>query len=148
MVVVVVIIIIIIIIIIAVVVFIIIIIIINCNAERIYSKYAPLISDLKRRCKSDTFVNLYISSLGISSNSCLSFLEKCNNLSIDEQHKRYFMDKSWATALLTINPIQKHLKKIQVFSLQVITIVIYFYSVTQASQLQITFVIVRFVIVV
>ena len=61
------------------------------------------------------------------------------------------MDKSWATALLTINPIQ-HLKNIQFvffFAIYLVTkIVIYFYSVTQASQLQITFVIVRFIIAV
>ena len=39
---------------------------VNCNADRKRSKYAPLVSDLKLRYKSVTFVNLFISSLGIS----------------------------------------------------------------------------------
>ena len=37
------------------------------------------------------FVNLSISSLGIFGNSCPSFLEMGDSLSIDEQHIRYFV---------------------------------------------------------
>ena len=58
----------------------------NCNADRKRSKYAPLVSDLKLRYKSVTFVNLSISSLGIFGNSCHSFLEMCDSPSIDKQH--------------------------------------------------------------
>ena len=59
----------------------------NCNADRKHSKYASLISDLKPNYKSVKFVNLSISSLGIFGNSCFSFLEMCDSISIDEQHK-------------------------------------------------------------
>ena len=65
----------------------------NCHADRKRSKYAPLVSDLKCRYKSATFVNLSISSLGIFGNSYHSFLEICDSLSIDEQHTRYFISK-------------------------------------------------------
>ena len=145
-----------------------------CNADRKRSKYAFLISDLKCWYKSVTFVNLFISSLGIFSNSCFSFLDMCDSLSSDEEHKRYFISKVSTKSIRTtyyifccrnksstnpeLLPFQlstqyKHLKTFHYFffSLQiylVTTIFIYFYSVTQASQLQITFVIVRFVIVV
>ena len=64
-----------------------------CNADRKRSKYAFLIYDLKGRYKSVTFVNLSISSLGIFSNSCFSFLDMCDSLSSDEEHKRYFISK-------------------------------------------------------
>ena len=59
----------------------------NCNAERKRLKYARLVSDLRPRFKSVIFVNLTISSFGIFSDSCSSFLEMCDSLSIDDQHK-------------------------------------------------------------
>ena len=65
----------------------------NCNAERKRLKYARLVSDLRPRFKSVIFVNLSISSLGIFSDSCSSFLEMCDSLSIDDQHKRYLISK-------------------------------------------------------
>ena len=58
----------------------------NCNAERKRLKYARLVSDLRPRFKSVIFLNLSISSLGIFSDSCSSFLEMCDSLSIDDQH--------------------------------------------------------------
>ena len=63
---------------------------------------APLISDLKRKYKSVTYVNLSISFLGILGNSCLSFLETCNSLSTDEQHKRYFISKDSTISICNI----------------------------------------------
>ena len=61
----------------------------NCNAVRKSEKYATLVSDLKRQFKSVSFVNLSISSLGIFCNSCSSFIDMCDSLSIDHQQKRY-----------------------------------------------------------
>ena len=65
----------------------------NCNEERKRLKYARLVSDLRPRFKSVIFVNLSISSLGIFSDSGSSFLEMCDSLSIDDQHKRYLISK-------------------------------------------------------
>ena len=60
----------------------------NCNAVRKSEKYATLVSDLKCQFKSVSFVNLSISSLGIFGNSCSSFIDMCDSLSIDYQQKR------------------------------------------------------------
>ena len=73
----------------------------KCNADRKRSKHASLISDLKRKYKSVKFVNLSISSLGIFGNSCFSFLEMCDSLSIDEQHKRHFIPKASTISMRT-----------------------------------------------
>ena len=54
----------------------------NCNAERKRLKYARLVSDLRPRFKSVIF-----------NASCSSFLEMCDSLSIDDQHKRYLISK-------------------------------------------------------
>ena len=65
----------------------------NNNAERKHLKYSQLVSDLRSQYKSVTFVNLTMSSLGIYANSCLSFLEMCDSLSIDNHHKRFLISK-------------------------------------------------------
>ena len=65
----------------------------NNNAERKRLKYSRLVSDLKNHYKSVTFVNLSMSCLGIYANSCLSFLEMLDSLSIDNQHTRFLISK-------------------------------------------------------
>ena len=65
----------------------------NCNTVRKSEKCATLVSDLKRQFKSVSFVNLSISPLGIFGNSCSSFIDMCDSLSIDHQQKRYLLSK-------------------------------------------------------
>ena len=65
----------------------------NNNAERKHLKYSQLVSDLRSQYKSVTFVNLTMRSLGIYAISCLSFLEVCDSLSIDNHHKRFLISK-------------------------------------------------------
>ena len=69
------------------------------NAERKYLKYVRLVSDLRSQYESVTFVNLSMSSLGIYANSCLSFLKMCDSLSIDNQHKGFFIPKLSAISI-------------------------------------------------
>ena len=57
----------------------------DTNATRKHSKYASLLSDLQRKFKCVSFVNLSMSSLGIFGNSCISFFKMCDSLSIDQQ---------------------------------------------------------------
>ena len=73
----------------------------NCNAVRKSEKYATLVSDLKRQFKSVSFVNLSISSLGIFGNSCSSFIDMCDSLSIDHQQKRYLISKLTSISIRT-----------------------------------------------
>ena len=73
----------------------------NCNAVRKSEKYATLVSDLKSQFKSVSFVNLSISSLGIFGNSCSSFIDMCDSLSIDHQQKRYLISKLTSISIRT-----------------------------------------------
>ena len=73
----------------------------SCNAIRKSEKYANLISDLKHRLESVSFVNLTISSLGIFGNSCSSFIYMSDSLSIDHQQKRCLMSKLSSTSIRT-----------------------------------------------
>ena len=58
------------------------------NAETKHLKYLQLVSDVRSHYKSVTFVNLSMSLLGVYANSCLSFPEMCDSLSIDSHNKR------------------------------------------------------------
>ena len=53
----------------------------HTNETREHSKYASLLSDLQRKFKCVSFVNLSMSSLGIFGNSCNSFFKMCDSLS-------------------------------------------------------------------
>ena len=71
------------------------------NSARKKDKYAPLLSELKKQFKSVHFVNLSISALGIFSNSCASFLEMCNSLSIEPRHRLFLISKLSTIAIRT-----------------------------------------------
>ena len=73
----------------------------NCSVNRKSEKYATLISDLKRQSKSVSFVNLSLSSLCIFDNSCSSFIDICDSLSIDHQQKRYLISKLSSISIRT-----------------------------------------------
>ena len=71
------------------------------NSTRKKNKYAPLLSELKNQFKSVHFVNLFSSALGIFSNSCTSFLQMCNYLYIEPQHRRFLISKHSTIAIHT-----------------------------------------------
>ena len=73
----------------------------DTNATIKHSKYASLLSDLQRKFKCVSFVNLSMSSLGIFGNSCISFFKMCDSLSIDHQQKRYLITKLSNIAIRT-----------------------------------------------
>ena len=97
------------------------------NSTRKKNKDAPLLTELKRQFKSVHFVNLVISALGIFSNSCTSFREMCNSLSIEPQHKRFLISKLSILAIRTtyyIFPIRP--AQFYRFNIHLIWISIYF----------------------
>jgi len=63
------------------------------NIKRKYNKYKNLIDTLQRNFKYIKFVNLSISSLGVFSNECSSFLEMLEDLDFQKKQKVYVTKK-------------------------------------------------------
>ena len=67
----------------------IIIIIDNNNVVRKKEKYLNVINEMSRNYRCVKFVNLSMSSLGISSDECSMFLDMMNDISIVKRHQLY-----------------------------------------------------------
>lgn len=63
------------------------------NIKRKYTKYKNLIETLQSNFKSVKFVNLSVSSLGVFSNECSSFLEMLEELDFEKKQKMYIVRK-------------------------------------------------------
>ena len=64
----------------------------NNNAVRKKEKYLNLINEMSRNYKSVRFVNLFISSLGVFSDECSTFLDRMNETGIDKKHQHYIIN--------------------------------------------------------
>ena len=65
----------------------------NNNARRKFEKYRYLLPDLKSKNRQVKFVNLSTSSLGISRQSCNSFIQICTDLSVNTGQTNYIITK-------------------------------------------------------
>ena len=65
----------------------------NNNAVRKKEKYVNLINEMSRNYRCVRFVNLSMSSLGVFSNECSTFLDMMNDIGIDKKHQRYVIKK-------------------------------------------------------
>ena len=63
------------------------------NVKRKFTKYKPLIETLQKNFKTVKFINLSISSLGVFSTECSSFLEMLEELDFDKKQKLYITRK-------------------------------------------------------
>jgi len=63
------------------------------NAKRKFNKYKLLIETLQKKFKTVKFINLSISSLGVFSTECSSFLEILEELDFDKKQKMYIIRK-------------------------------------------------------
>ena len=66
---------------------------VNNNAVRKKEKYLNLINEMSRNYRSVRFVNLSMSSLGVFSDECSTFLEMMNDIGIDKKQQRYIIKK-------------------------------------------------------
>ena len=73
--------------------YIIIIINIIINAVRKKEKYLNLINKMSRNYRCVRFVNLSMSSLGVFSDECSTFLDMMNDIGIDKKQQRYIIKK-------------------------------------------------------
>ena len=71
------------------------------NADRKKKRYKDLIAQQKKHYKSLKFVNLSISSLGVFSKECNTFLEMLNDLGLDDRHRKYCIRKIMSIAIRT-----------------------------------------------
>ena len=60
----------------------------NNNAVRKKEKYQTLINEMSRNYRCVRFVNLYMSSLGVFSDECSTFLDVMNDIGIDKKQQR------------------------------------------------------------
>ena len=72
---------------------IIIIIINNNNAVRKKEKYLNLIKEMSRNYRCVKFVNLSMSSLGVFSDECSTFLDMMNDIGIDKKQQLFIIKK-------------------------------------------------------
>ena len=56
-------------------------------------KYVNLISEMSRNYRCVRFVNLSMSSLGVFSDECSTFLDMMNDIGIDKKQQRYIIKK-------------------------------------------------------
>ena len=59
----------------------------NNNAVGKKEKYLNLINEMSRKYRRLTFVNLSISSLGVFSDECATFLDMMNDIGIDKKQQ-------------------------------------------------------------
>ena len=71
------------------------------NASRKGEKYRSLLKELRPKLKKVNFVNLSISCLGIFGNSCDSFIDMCDELKLDYQHRNFIIKKLSAIIIRT-----------------------------------------------
>ena len=69
------------------------IIIIIINAVHKKEKYLNLINQMSRNYRCVRFVNLSMSSLGVFSDECSTFLDMMNDIGIDKKQQRYIIKK-------------------------------------------------------
>ena len=72
----------------------------NNNAVRKKEKYLDLINEMSRNYRCVTFVNLSMSSLGVFSDECSTFLDMMNDIGIDKKQQRYIIKK-----MINIEPL-------------------------------------------
>ena len=65
----------------------------NSNAVRKKQKYLNLINEMSRYYRCVRFVNLSMSSLGVFSDECSTFLDMMNDIGIDKKQQRYIIKK-------------------------------------------------------
>ena len=75
------------------IIIIIIIIINNNNAACKKEKYLNLIKEMSRNYRCVKFVNLSMSSLGVFSDECSTFLDMMNDIGIDKKQQLYIIKK-------------------------------------------------------
>ena len=63
----------------------------NNNAVRKKEKYLNLIKEMSRNYRCEKFVNLSMSSLGVFSDECSTFLDMMNGIGIDKEHQHYMI---------------------------------------------------------
>ena len=66
---------------------------VNNNAVRKKEKCLNLINEMSRNYRCVRFVNLSMSSLGVFSDECSTFLEIMNDIGIDKKQQRYIIKK-------------------------------------------------------
>ena len=71
------------------------------NVDRKRRRYEDLITQQKKQFKSVKFVNLSISSLGVFSKECHSFLDMLNDLGLDKRHQHFAIRKIMSIAIRT-----------------------------------------------
>ena len=65
----------------------------NNNAVRKKEKYLNLIKEMSRNYRCVKFVNLSMSSLGVFSDECSTFLDMMNDIGIDKKQQLYIIKK-------------------------------------------------------
>ena len=65
----------------------------NNNAVRKKEKYLNLINEMSRNYRCVRFVNLSMSSLGVFSDECSTFLDMMNDIGIDKKQQLYIIKK-------------------------------------------------------
>ena len=63
------------------------------NAVRKKGKYMNLVKDMRSNFRCVKFANLFMSSLGVFSNECSTFLEMMNHIGIDKKQQHYIIEK-------------------------------------------------------
>ena len=71
------------------------------NVDRKRRRYEDLITEQKKQFNSVKFVNLSISSLGVFSKECHSFLDMLNDLGLDKRHQYFAIRKIISIAIRT-----------------------------------------------
>ena len=71
------------------------------NVDRKRRRYEDLITEQKKQFNSVKFVNLSISSLGVFSKECLSFLNMLSDLGLDKRHQYFAIRKIMSIAIRT-----------------------------------------------
>ena len=65
----------------------------NNNVVRKKEKYLNLINEMSRNYRCVRFVNFSMSSLGVFSDECSTFLDMMNDIGIDKKQQRYIIKK-------------------------------------------------------
>ena len=69
------------------------------NAVRKKEKYMNVVKDMRSNYRCVKFVNLSMSSLGVLSNECSTFLEMMNDIGIDKTQQHYIIKKMISLAI-------------------------------------------------
>ena len=69
------------------------------NAVRKKEKYINVVKDMRSNYRCVKFVNLSMSSLGVFSNECSTFLEMMNDVGIDKTRQHYIIKKMISLAI-------------------------------------------------